>query len=759
MSLHLVRDRSDGLARVASLVLLLSIPLPGCGPSDPVGEIRELHAAGRFAQSLEPLRNLAKLHPDDAEVHYLHGFALLHTGEPSLALWSFRKAMEDSEWFTPAALQLAANALITGNHDEAMEAAGRILEVEPDHLDALMLRARARTASRRDYEGALADADRVLELDPDNVEALIPRSVALLGLERVEEAAVVLEELERRFREADLGLNSTPRYCAARAIFAREKDDPETAEQRYRDCLEEFPASFLVVDSAIGFYDEQRQSDRPIEILRTALDAAPFAIAYRTALAARLRTVGEAAEAEQILLAGTELGVPELAILAWAGLGDHYLELEDYAAAATALEQAVAIGEEPSQELVFAYADALIMAGRYARALEVAGELAVPTLRDLVYGRAHLAQGRPAEALEWFSSGLRLSPDNAVARYYAALAAEGIGDFDRAISEYRYSMRADPDATDARLRLARLHEAEGAYELALTAALHRTTRAPENLDLETELVALRVRARTRRIGETRSALARLVGKPGVWGRAVAAVAEGIRARRGPAAAAQWIRQTPRLDLTDPQNAGVLRALVVDLGEVGNADTARSYVAAGLAAHPQAAVFHEIRGLARERNGAPREAVRAAYERAVELDPENADALAGLGRLASDSEAALAFYDRAAAADPEAAAPQQAAAELLVALGRREEAEQRLAELLEKHPYDAEAATRLAELRLERGAETDRTLELARRAARFGGGADAYELLGRVHRSRSETALADEAASRAEAVRARGGRAS
>jgi tetratricopeptide (TPR) repeat protein len=754
MSLHRRRNQSRGAALAAWLLLFLSVPLAGCGPSDPVSEIRELQAAGRFAESLEPLRDLAEARPDDAEVHYLHGFALLRTGQPSLALWSFRKAMEDPEWRIPAALQLAANALMTGNHDAAMEAAERILEAEPDHLEALLLRAQARLDSRRDYEGALADAERVLELDPDNVEALVPRSVALLGLERAEEAAVALEELERRFRETDLGLSNTPRFCAARAIFAREKGELETAEQRHRDCLEEFPTSFLVVQAAIEFYDEQRQSDRPIEILRTALDAAPFAIGYRSALAARLRAAGEVEEAEQILLDGTELENPDLAVLAWAGLGDHYLELEDYAAAATALEQAMAVGNEPSQELVFAYADALVMAGRYARALEVAGELAVPSLRDLVYGRAHLAQGRPGQALEWFTSGLRLSPNNAVARYYTALAAEGIGDFDRAIAEYRYSIRADPDATDVQLRLARLHEAEGAYELALTAALHRTTRAPENLDLERELVALRVRARTGRVGDTRSALARLVGQPGVWSRAVAAVAEGIRARQGPAAAAQWVRGTPQLDLTQPRNAEVLRALVVDLSKAGDADAARSYVAAGLAAHPEAAVFHEIRGLALERKGAPREEVRAAYERAVELDSENEQALAGLGRVAADSEAALAFYDRAAAADPEAAEPQRASAELLVSLGKREEAEQRLAALLEKHPYDGGAAARLAELRLERKAETDRTLELAQRAVRFGGGAEAYELLGRVHQRRGETELASEATSRAEKLRAR-----
>jgi predicted Zn-dependent protease len=602
--------------------------------------------------------------------------------------------------------------------------------------------------SRRDYEGALADAERALELDPGNVDALVPRTVALLGLGRIEEAAVALGELERRFEEADLGLDSTARYCAAQAIFAKEKGDAELAERLFGECLERFPTSFLVVDAAIDFYDEQRRSEPAVEVLRKALDEAPFASGYRRSLAARLRAAGETQEAEAILLEGTELENPAAAVLSWVDLSDHYLALEDYAAAASALERAMEIGQEPTPQLRFAYADALVMAGRYEPALEVARGMESPAHRDLVHGRVLLAQGRPAEALERLSAGLRLWPNNAVARYYAALAAEGIGDFDRAIAEYRYSIRADLAATDARLRLVRLHEAEGAHALALAAARHRTAREPERVDLETELVALRVAARLGRLSEMRGSLTRLAGQPGVWGRAVAALAEGTRARLGPAVAAQRVRETERLDLADPRNAEALRALVVDLSAAGDADAALRYAEAGLAAHPDAAVFHEIRGLALEQRGAPPEEVHAAYARALELDPEDAQALAGLARLAADSEAALALYTRAAAADPKDPALQRASAELLVSLGRRAEAEERLAELLQDHPYQAGAAARLAELRLEREAETDRTLELARRAVRFGGGPEAYELLARVHRRRGEAELAAEASRRA-----------
>jgi tetratricopeptide (TPR) repeat protein len=734
---------------------MLCLALAGCGSSDPLAEIRELHAEGRFAETLEPLRDLVEARPDDAEVHYLYGFALLRSGQPSLATWSLRKAMEHPDWLVPAALQLAAGALATGNHEEAIEAVNRILEAEPDHLEALLLRSQARIDSRREYEGALADADRALELEPENVDALVPRALALLGLERAEEAQVAIDELERRFEEVDLGAESTARYCAARAIFAKEKGDSEASEQLHEECLERFPTSALVIDAAIEFYDEQRRFERPLEILREVLEEAPFASPYRRALAGRLRAAGETGEAERILLEGTELENPSVAASAWVDLGNHYLELEEYAAAASALERAMEIEQQPGPQLAFAFADALVMAGRYERALEVARGMEVPALRELVFGRAHLAQGRPAEALEHFGEGLRLWPNNAVARYYAALAAERVGDFDRAIEEYRYAIRADPAATDAPLRLGLLHEAEGAYAFGLVAA-RQTGRPPGEgarvlPDLEAQLVALRLAARLGRVAEVRGLVAHLMAQERDAGRAVAALAEGTRARLGPGAAAQRVRQLEGLDLTDPRASEALRVLVVDLVEAGDADAALPYVEAALRAHPDAAVFHEIRGTWLEQRGSHADEVRAAYERALELDPENARALAGLGRLSADPQAALALYARAAEADPADPAPQRAAAELLIRLGRPEEAERRLSDLLEEHPYDAQAAIRLAELLLAREAETDRTLELARRAVRFGGGAEAYALLGRVHERRGESELAREASLRAEQV--------
>jgi Tfp pilus assembly protein PilF len=215
-----------------------------------------------------------------------------------------------------------------------------------------------------------------------------------------------------------------------------------------------------------------------------------------------------------------------------------------------------------------------------------------------------------------------------------------------------------------------------------------------------------------------------------------------------------LASAPGVDFNDPRYAAALRAFVRFSHEAAETAEPRAAVEAILAAHPDSGAFQEIRGLDLELSGAPVEAVRAAYARALELEPQNARALAGLGRLAlgDDPEAALGFFDRAAAADPSDPDPKLQAAKALVASGKLAQAEERLDGMLLEHPFEAEAAAERARLDLERGVATPRTLERARRAVRFGGGADAFDLLGRVHAQRDEPEPAARAAERARALR-------
>ena len=724
---------------VLAMALLVS---PGCGAGDPMDEVREMHQGGELAASLEPLRALLESRPDDSEVLYLYGVALSGTGLFTQAVWPLRRAMEDAEWHDRAAIHLANIAVTTGDWDMATGILDPLVEEDPDNGEALLLRAFARTHSRQDYEGALADSDAVLELEPESSDALVLRGVALLGLQRIEEAGEAIEQASEHFETAGMGLAKSPRFCVVRATFAKEKAELEKAEEIFEGCLEEYPTVFLVVDEAAKFFDSLGRSDRSLEIIREAFESAPDSRSYRLSLVYRLSQRGEEEEAEALMVEATEVPQPELAASAFADLAGHYMQRERLEDAVNAFEQALALIPDPRPDFLFAYADALVAAGHFDRALELANEMTVVPHSELIRGRALLAQGRPAQALEHFSKGLELWPDNAVARYLAATAAEQLGDFDRAIEEYRYSIRAGASKSDARWRLSRLYLASGDVSSAAEVIRHDAGEDPYR-SLEETLLEIELLARLGRSERMPVHVMEAIEPPQVWARAVAAIARGARATQGPEASEGVVLRATKLDLTDPAHAPALASLVVDLAAQDRGPEALARVEAALRSNPDAAAFHEVRGQALSLSGGDPDDARSAWSRATELDPASPLALRGLGSLeeaAGNADAALVFYGRATNADPYDTEAPQAAARLLVREGRIEEAVGRLELVLERSPYDGPAALELAKLLLEQDAISarNRAIVLLLGAERFGGGAEASRALADLGTGRGPT---------------------
>lgn len=718
---------------VLLLVLVLAL-LSGCDSTSDVESVRALQESGRYAQSLEPLRRGLESNPDDPELHYRNGLALVQTGSPTQAVWSLRKAMEDPEWLQRAGILLASAGLRAHNHEMGLEAIDRVLDEHPEDADALVVRANIRIALRSQFEGALEDAEQALDLEPERRDASIARLIALLGLERGEEAGEALAEIDLTADDESIDPQAVAQLCAARSVFANEKGDTDAAAESFRECLEEFPTDSQVVDNALAFYDEAGDRERSMEVLRRVLEENPLALRYRSQLAGRLRATGQASEAEQLLLEATELHVNDTDA-AWVEVARHHRTLSDYPAMASAYERAVEVAKEATPALRFSTADALLLAQRFDDALALGNELSLPMHRHLIVGRVHYERREMKEALEQIESSLRLWPENAGARYYAALAAERLGDFDRAIEEYRYSIRSDAAATDARYRLAMLHEAEGRYELSVAAASSADGRVSR--DTEATMIGIRAASSGGLHDRVKPLLRSLGGEDALQARGLLALAEGTSVLLGAGAAVELLADAKNLNLSHPGNTELLRALVVFLGSDVGSDVgskrgsgrASAALSAALKKHPHVADFHEIHGLRLELTDAPESETRLAFERALQIEPDHEHALLGLARLEGASgrvDQALSLIERAVEAFPESDAPLRAKAKLLMNAGAPEDAEGALEDLLHHDPYDEAAAASLAALRRARGTVDDRTAELEARAVRFGAAEDLVE---------------------------------
>jgi len=726
--------------RRARAALLCAVALAwGCDRGPSIEDVRAMQASGQFEATLEPLRARLSEMPDDPETNLLYGRALSRSGAPRVAIWTLRKAAESPDWEVAANLELADAQARAQNWAASIEASNAVLDAEPENVTALMLRGNARMTSGKEFERALEDFDVILESDPTYFPALASRASALLLMGKVDEAAKQIEAIEELVKQDPQDVGTQAQLCATRAVLQQERGDAADAEKRFDACLEKFPSLAIVIEPAMTFFDGKGDLERSRAILEKALSLVPMSIDYREALADRFEAAGDDDRALAVLKEGLGVEDREIRSALLTDIADYYVARDRLPEAIAAYEELLSMFEERPQLAILNHADLLARAGRHEEARRVAEGLENEAYAGLIEARIALDEGDPERALELLDAVFPTWPNNAGARYYAARAAEQLGDFVRAIDEYRQSIRSGADQTEASLRLAKLYLAAGSYAEAWNSASQYLMN--HNDDPEGGRVLLASAGRDPR-APLRGLFSQIEGTP-LWAAGAATRAETVAETSGPDAALKWIDEIagPIAKWERPENAELIRIRLRLIQKAGRADEAAAEAARLVKSHPESAALLEIQAILLEERGAEPGVVADAFEKAVEKDEKDWLALSGLARAraaAGDHDAAIALYDRATKAHPESPAAAAAAAKLAAQRGDAADAEKRWAALLVEHPWNAEAAQALTEIRLARKQSDARTVDLAERAVMFGGGPPAYALLVRVHEARGET---------------------
>lgn len=712
-------NRSLSIAILTATALIFN----GCNPSaSPEGggieEVQVLLRAERYDDAVRRLELLLDANPDSHKLNQLYGTVLFGLGNPSMSIWPLRKATEsplanDEDW-----LMLARAHHEGGSREDALEVLDRLLAASPQNLDARRLRVETRIA-QSEQEGALEDVELLLDAVSNDRELMMTRASLLLELERSDDAREAIDEIRAMAATDGADSESGARFCAIDATFTfelGEADAQKRAVEAWERCLGEYPGDPFVVTEAINFFDANGEPDRALPILQSAAEAAPNEVGFPTAMGRRFQAMGDFAEAESVLRAAVAL--PE-GSRARPDLIDLLSAQERYDEALAVLEEWLGRTPNPSASMRILRCDLLVRSHRFEEAEKAIAELPAAEFRNLLNGRLALERGDPSEALRLLDEGLALWPNNSVARVLAAEAAERLGDFDRAFAEYVEAARGDSESWEPLERL-------GAMSIALQQSeplgqLLNRYAASRAGDGRVYRLLFEISLATSRENQILGAVNGMRSLPGGAPIALAFEARS-RARKNPRAAVQHLTR-PGIDLTRPQLFEALSVLTELLGDLSEHASAVSRLDAAVKAHPEFGPFHGLRGRVLERASAPAAEIRAAAERALELNPNLIEALLVLGRqeaAAGEVDRALALFDRAAAANETDPSGEWAAVGALVAAGREAEVDARLETLVAYHIEHRAAVELLAQRLAKSGGADERAKRYAKIAQRLKG---------------------------------------
>ena len=733
----LERPRLYGILYVFLVILTFACEQ---SPEIDLDEVRHLQEQGRFAETLQPLERLMDESPDEYELNRLYGVALLSTGQPAPAIWPLQKAARSPEGSLEDALNLGRAHFEGGSPEEARGVANEMVERSPELLEARMLRIET-NKKLSDHEAALEDLDFILSHRPNDTQTQLQRAEMLLLLDRPEEAEEAVHSAKQVLADSMDDQGSLGRFCAFDATLTFERggeDQIEQAMEIWQSCLEEYPANPPVVNEAVKFLDAQGEYSAATQALRNAADIPGSPVSFRVALAQRLAALGEHEEAEEYFTDATKQSG---GAMVWVPLIEYYGNRHDWPKALSAMETYLEILPKPGDREYVHYADLLIRAEDFETAEQAILQVEKPEFVSLLKGRMLLLQKKPKEALLHLEEGIRLWPDNPVARQLAGEAAERLGDYAAALDAYINSARIDPQNWEVIDWLATYFEAVGQTQPLMQLVQRYSDLKPR--DPRGPQLMIEIATWSKRPSTAIASLRKLAQLPGQAEHAIALQASLV-ALENPERAVNLINAS-KIDLNAPSGRAALRTYVTNLSKLNRHEEAISTIRAAVRANDSASEVHEIHASALAAADMPSNKIRKSLNRALELEPERASVLSAHGDLSTsmgETQEAIEFYDRASAAAPDIPQPAWSAIRLLNDTdSRSEEIDRRLARLLEIHWYHAGATNLMARRMAVNGGDLEEAQRLARRAIKFSGGAEAMATLGLIHLNRGDAEAA------------------
>ena len=671
--------------------------------------------------------------PEAAKLEYTQsGDRFVADNKLAEAVVQYRNALQIDPGSGDVRFKLAQVYARQGDLRNATQEYQRAAEAMPDSAEVQTAAAAAFLRVRR-FEDARARAQAALKLDSQNAQAQTILGNALAGLRDFESA---LEELEEAMK-----LEPTAAFLQTNvgAIHLATGNVAE-AEAAFRKGVElgpDLPASHLALANflwAAGRIPESEESLKavvaidPTNLLAHRSLAAIYLLTRRPAQAEpHLKTLADADTSSR--------GLPKLA------LADYYMRARKPDEARRVLEgmQNVKEGKSDVQArlAVLRYRTSPAEGNRIIDATLTSDPTHLQSL--LVKTRFQMTEKDLAAALKTATTAAAAHPTSAEAKYLIGTIYAAENRLDEAATAFGDTLRLNPRAVGAQMRLTELNLALGRPDRALPIASDVVRQAPADLQARLMLVRTQVAAgQTQDADRTITALLKALPNAApvqaTAGQVALARRDNVRARRA----------FDRALELDAGNFDAFAGLIlVDLAEK-KTDSARARIDERLAKSPNDPLLLTMAARVHATSGdfARGEEI---LRKLIALEPSNLQAYAMLGQLYGLQRRlpqARAAFEEMLKKEPDSVSTNTIVAILYANEGNNAEARKRYERILQLDPAAAVAANNLAYIYAEEGGNLDLALGLAQTAkSKLPDNGQVADTLGWIYHKKDLTSLA------------------
>ena len=163
---------------------------------DPIKEIKELNALGKYDDAVKYAEGVAMLNPNQPKIYTWWGISLVKAGNRELAIEKFVKSANLDSSYSKTYLYWGLTLAMSGDSDGAIKKYKKVLKLEPDNSNAYACWGAALDKLGK-YLESVEKLEYALEINPNNPNVFSPLIVSFFHQKKYSDAWGVVKKAKR----------------------------------------------------------------------------------------------------------------------------------------------------------------------------------------------------------------------------------------------------------------------------------------------------------------------------------------------------------------------------------------------------------------------------------------------------------------------------------------------------------------------------------------------------------------------------------